>query len=59
MQCAKHNVGHIFISSFFVQMSPYMTADVRYLNPLYAIMYQIGCHFYIVNVEDTLSLPLQ
>ena len=51
MQCAKHNVGHIFISCFFVQMSSYMPTDIRNFNSLHTVMYQIGSHLHIINVN--------
>ncbi len=59
MQCAKHNVGHISISSFFVQMSPYMAANVRYFNSLHTIMYQVGRHLHIVNVKNSFCLSFR
>ena len=55
MQCAKHNVGHIFISCFFVQMSSYMPTDIRNFNSLHTVMYQIGSHLHIINVKHSLS----
>lgn len=59
MQCAKHNVGHIFISCFFVQMSSYMPTDIRNFNSLHTVMYQIGSHLHIINVKHSFRLSLQ
>ncbi len=57
MQCAKHNVGHIFISCIFIQMSSYMASNIRHFDPFHTIMYQVGRHLHIVNVENSL-LPV-
>ena len=59
MQCAKHNVGHIFISCFFVQMSSYMPTDIRNFYSLHTVMYQIGSHLHIINVKHSFRLSLQ
>lgn len=59
MQCAKHNVGHIFISCFFVQMSSYMPTDIRNFNSLHTVMYQIGSHLHIINVKHSFRLTFQ
>ena len=59
MQCAKHNVGHIFISCIFIQMCAYMSTNIWNFDPFHTIMYQIGCHLHVINMENAFCLPFQ
>ena len=59
MQCAKHNVGHISISRIFIQMCTYMATNVRNFNSFHTIMYQVGSHLHIVNMENSFCLSFQ
>ena len=56
MQCAKHNVGHISISCIFIQMCTYMASNIRNFNSFHTIMYQVGSHLHIVNMENSFCL---
>ena len=55
MQCAKHNVGHIFISCIFIQVCAYMSTNIWNFDPFHTIMYQIGCHLHVINMENAFS----
>ena len=59
MQCAKHDVGHIFISCIFIQMRAYMTTDIRNFNSFHTIMNQVGSHLHIVNMKNSFCLSFQ
>ena len=59
MQCAKHNVGHISISCIFIQMCTYMASNIRNFNSFHTIMYQVGSHLHIVNMENSFCLSFQ
>ena len=57
-QRSVDNLQHIPPSGLVVQIPAYLVADIGHLNPLDAIVQDVGRDLHIVNVEDAGLLAL-